>query len=265
MITFNKDKCVKCQLCIKDCGTGVIAIGSDGFPQAVRLDNCLKCQHCFAVCPQGAVIFNGTTAEEVESIGKTPSFQELSNLIKSRRSVRKYSDKMVDEATLKQLADLLNYTPTGCNDHRLKITFVTGEKLQLLREETTKILLKIMRGPLSIIMPKRYKRFFKRIETEDIIYRGAPALILVSVHKKSPCKADDPMIALSWFELAAESLGLGCCWCGFAQRAFRMFPRLRQMVGVPADHKIGNVMLFGYPAVKYHRVTKPEPFDCTVM
>ena len=266
MIAFDLDKCVKCQLCVKDCGTGVITIGQEGFPEVSDEGSCLKCQHCFAICPQGAVIYNGVAASEVEDIGNIPTFQELANLMKSRRSVRKYSSKPVDGELLKQLASLLDHTPTGCNDHRLKLTFVTGEKLQELRKETDRILLKIMHSPLGWFMPKRYKRFFKRLEDkEDVIYRGAPALLLVSAHRDSPCKADDPLIALSWFELAAESAGLGCCWCGFAQRAFRMFPRLRRMVGVPADHEIGNVILFGYPEVKYRRVTRPEPFDCSIL
>ena len=265
MIAFNKEKCIKCQLCINDCGTGVISVGSDGYPQVSDIAGCLKCQHCFAVCPQGAVIFNGTKSEDVDEIGKIPSFDELANLIKSRRSVRRYSGREITPEVMQKLAALLNYTPTGCNDHRLGLVFVTGEKLQLLREGTNRILIKIIRSPFRLLMPKRYKRFFKRLEDkEDVIYRGAPALLLVTVHKDSPCKADDPTIALSWFELAAETLGLGCCWCGFAQRAFRMFPSLRKMLNVPSDHRIGGVILFGYPDIKYFRVIKPEPFNCSI-
>lgn len=266
MIEFNKAKCIKCQLCLKDCITGVISIGSDGYPEIADMAGCLKCSHCFAICPQGAVAINSVKAEDVDEIGTLPSFDDLSNLIKSRRSVRKYSGREITPELMEKLADLLNYTPTGCNDHRLGLVFVTGEKLQLLREETNRILLKIIHSPLRLLMPKRYKRFFKRLEDkEDVIYRGAPALLLVTVHKNAPCKADDPTIALSWFELAAESLGLGCCWCGFAQRALKMFPSLRRMLGVPQDHLIGNVMLFGYPEVKYQRVTRPEPFDCSIL
>ena len=266
MITFDKDKCTRCGLCGSDCITGVIGKGNDGFPVIADEKSCLHCQHCFAVCPQGAVSYNGVKAEDAELINGIPAAESLEMLMKSRRSVRKYQNKEVPWDILQRLSATLAYTPTGCNDRRLKLIFVTGKKTDEFRQATNKIVLKIMHSPLALLMPRRYKRFFKRIEQgEDIIYRGAPAFIVVAVHKKSPCRAEDPLICLTWFELLANSLGLGCCWCGFAQRAFQKFASLRKMLNLGKDYQVGSVILFGYPAVKYQRCIKPESFETKIL
>ena len=266
MISFNKEKCVKCGLCVADCGTGVIKMAEDGFPAVADEKSCLHCQHCFAICPQGAVIYNNVQAQDVENISGISSTESLENLMKSRRSVRKYQSKEIPWDILQRLAGTLSYAPTGCNDHRLKLIFVTGKKCDEFRRETNRILLKIMHSPLALIIPKRYKKFFKRIEDgEDVIYRGAPAFIVVAVHKKSPCRAEDPLICLTWFELLANSLGLGCCWCGFAQRAFQKFSSLRDMLELDKNYKVGSVILFGYPNIQYHRQPLPEKFETSIL
>ena len=49
-------------------------------------------------------------------------------------------------------------------------------------------------------------------------------MIVVSSNLKAPCANIDPIIALSYVELYAQSLGLGTCWCGFAQTCFKLMP-----------------------------------------
>ena len=94
---------------------------------------------------------------------------------------------------------------------------------------------------------------------------GAPAFIVVAVHKNSPCKNEDPIIALTWFELLANAMGLGCCWCGFAQRAFTKFSSLRKMLELDKNYQVGSVILFGYPEVKYQREILPEKFETKIL
>lgn len=266
MISFDKDKCTKCSLCVNDCIIGIIKMNREGYPAITNSSYCLKCQHCFAICPAGAVSFNGSNAGDVPAADNFPPVEQLENLMKSRRSVRRFQQKEVPWDVLKRLSDTLAYTPTGCNDHRLKLIFVTGRKTEEFRQKTRDILLKIIHSPLSIFLPKRYKRFFKMVDAgDDVIYRGAPAFIVVAVHKNSPCKNEDPLIALTWFELLANAMGLGCCWCGFAQRAFTKIAKLRNMLELDKDYKVGSVILFGYPDVKYQRQTVPEKFETKIL
>ena len=144
MIVFDHEKCVKCGKCIADCGTGVIEFAQDGYPEVADMAGCLHCQHCFAVCPAGAVSYNSVSANEVEGVDGIADTAALEKLMKSRRSVRHYQKKDVPWDVLQRLASTLAYTPTGCNDHKLKLIFVTGEKTEEFRKKTNQILLKIM-------------------------------------------------------------------------------------------------------------------------
>ena len=78
--------------------------------------------------------------------------------------------------------------------------------------------------------------------------------------KNAPCKEADPWIALSYFDLLAQTFGVGTCWCGFGVYAFRLIGKMRKALNLPPGYKIGAVLLFGKPAVNYPRATRPEPF-----
>ena len=102
------------------------------------------------------------------------------------------------------------------------------------------------------------ERYRKQILAgRDVIFRGAPHLIAVSSKADSPCPEIDPVIALSYFELYAQTLGVGTTWCGLAAGAFKVFPKLRQRIGVPDGYELGYVMLFGPTSLKYPRATQP--------
>ena len=85
-------------------------------------------------------------------------------------------------------------------------------------------------------------------------------MIVVSSAINAPCANVDPIIALSYVELYAQSLGIGTCWCGFAQSCFKILPRLSKMVDIPDGYKPVYVMLLGNPAVDYHRTIIPEKY-----
>ena len=81
----------------------------------------------------------------------------------------------------------------------------------------------------------------------------------------APCANVDPIIALSYIELYANSLGLGTCWCGFAQTCFKLLPKLSTVVKIPDGYKPAYVMLLGKPAVKYQRTILPQAFPIEVI
>jgi len=67
----------------------------------------------------------------------------------------------------------------------------------------------------------------------------------------------DCLIALSYFELFAQSLNVGTVWNGLAKWAINdLVPETRQRLGIPDGHQIGYVMSFGKPAVQYSRTVQ---------
>jgi len=93
----------------------------------------------------------------------------------------------------------------------------------------------------------------------DVIFRGAPHLVIASTPKSTPCPDANPQIALFYFELMAQSMGLGTVWDGIFKRALLMLPGLSARLGIPEDHLIGYAMAFGKPAVQYHRTVERGP------
>lgn len=257
-ISIDKEKCIHCGLCIGDCVSGCIDFDEEKFPVMKDEARCIACQHCLAVCPVGALSFCDKKPENSQEA----NYDDILGLIKSRRSVRQYKEEEISSDIMQKLKEMLPYIPTGCNSHSLHFSIVEKkEAMDVIREKVRKLLLKTMSyKALSPIMNKfsRYKDAF--LNGEDVIFRDAPHIVVVSSPLTAPCANVDPIIALSYFELYAQHLGIGTCWCGFAQACLKIFPELCEMLEIPAGYKPVYVMLFGYSKVKYQRTTQPEPY-----
>jgi nitroreductase len=92
---------------------------------------------------------------------------------------------------------------------------------------------------------------------QDIIFRHAPHVLIVSSPDYVPSPEPDAVIALSYFELLAQSVGLGTTWCNLAEWAVAsIIPDMKRKLNIPNSHIIGYMMLFGKPAVTYYRTVQ---------
>ena len=98
-----------------------------------------------------------------------------------------------------------------------------------------------------------------------MIFRGAPHLILASAPQASPCPVQDTHIALTTFQLIAHAKGVGTVWDGMVMMAISLIPGLASRLGIPEDHSIGYAMVFGEPAVEYHRTVQRGPANVNVV
>lgn len=259
MFKIDEEKCIHCGLCIKDCSANALEFNENKIPE-INEKKCFKCQHCLAICPVGALSVCDKTPENSDAIwAQNPD--SILNLIKSRRSCRHYKQENLYAEKLNKLKDMLKFVPTGCNDHRLHFSFiddievmnefrgyVNGKILDALTKKTIK--------PLAEKFGGYTKRF---LAGEDIVFRGAPHLLVVSTPVNAPCADIDPTIALSYFELYAQSMNVGTCWCGLGKFCLMVMPELSDYLKVPQGYKAAYVMLFGEPENKYARTVQPEP------
>ena len=255
----DENKCIHCGLCEKDCISYVIKQDENGIPKAINPTSCLKCGHCMAICPVGAISIFNKNPENADNI-QTQNPDSVLNLIKSRRSFRQYKNENVDKETLDKLKNMLKWVPTGCNAHSLHFSFIDDvEVMNEFRKYTnTKIIKALNTKGIKLIVDK-FSPFLKHFsEGEDIIFRGAPHLVAAANKITAPCSKEDAIIALSYFELYAQSLGLGTCWCGFGHIALKAFPELVDYLKVPTGYKVQYVMLFGNKAINYPRTTQNE-------
>ena len=255
MIEIDKQRCVRCGNCLKDCIIQILKKDPEGFPFVPEKlqGKCLNCQHCLAVCPAGAVRCNGVSAADCVPAGSLPDPEQMLSVLRQRRSVRHYKNENVSPEILEKLKESLAWSPTGCNVRGLQFFIAEDRsKMEFFRNETTRMLKFLIKtGILGLFLP-RFKRYFQAVlDGEDVVYRGAPHMIVAAVSEKAPCAEADPWIAMSYFDLLAQSFGLGTCWCGFAYYAFKYNRKLRKKLGFPKGFRIAAVLLFGKPDVKY--------------
>ena len=262
-IEFDKEKCIKCGACAKDCITYSIDFDQDGYPKIDENGNarCVSCQHCFAICPTGAITFDGKKPHDATPVSLSNP-DELVNLIKSRRSIRQFIQEEISSEDMQKIKDMLPFIPTGCNFNSLHFSIVeSASVMNKIKKYTYENLLKLISNKFTKNYAGKFVKYKKAIEQgEDVIYRQAPHMIVVSSAINAPCANVDPIIALSYIELYANSLGLGTCWCGFAQTCLKIMPKLSSVLQIPDGYKPVYVMLLGKPAVKYQRTILPENF-----
>jgi len=255
----DKNKCIKCGLCVRDCSRSVIKTDKNGYPYT-ETDECFGCQHCMAICPVGAIsVFD---KDPDNSFSKAGMPDDLDTLIKMRRSCRKYKAENINREKLEKLKDILNWVPTGCNHRGLHFTFVENkETMDDIRSKLLDFLKEYAENNNTGRLSSLYEESVK--SGENVVLRNAPHMVVVSVDKNSPCKEIDPIIALSYFELYAQSLGLGTLWCGLGYWTLPYCKNIVEMFNIPQNYEIAYVMLFGNPDVHYARSIQPQKYNIT--
>jgi nitroreductase/NAD-dependent dihydropyrimidine dehydrogenase PreA subunit len=267
MLSFTIDrlKCTGCGQCVLDCPVQIIDMDSScPFIAVEKESSCLECQHCLAVCPTGAVSILGKNPEgSISLAGNLPTPENVETLIKGRRSVRQYRNENMQPELIQRLLDASCHAPTGVNSRKVLFTIIDDREIMArLRQETMDGLGRLLReGKLP---PGRayFNDCVRAWEEEgiDTIYRWAPHLIVTSAPRDCPTPEADCLIALAYFELIAQSHGVGTVWNGLARWTItELLPDLRGKLSIPENHQIGYVMAFGMPAVQYHRTVQREP------
>ena len=263
----DKEKCIHCGLCQKDCSPKIIEFDSENYP-TIKTENeshCMKCQHCLAICPVGAISIFDKNPENSAKCDNFPQAEQVLNLIQSRRSFRDYRQENLDTERLEKLKDMLKYAPTGRNIHKLHFAIIDDiEVLNDFRELTYAKIKKVLASPCGNLISKKFGRYAKAIENgNDLLFRGAPHMIVVSAPPEESCAEQDGVIALSYFELYAQSLGVGTVWCGLVQACLKAFPELCEYINIPKGYRPIYVMLFGPTDLKYTRTVQPNDYEIT--
>ncbi|MBN1141971.1 MAG: nitroreductase family protein [Deltaproteobacteria bacterium] len=264
MVQFmiDESKCTKCGFCARDCPIHIIDMDS-GYP-SIPVENegaCLGCQHCLAICPTAALSIWGRKPEDsLPLAGAFPEPDRLEALIKGRRSVRCYRDENLAPELLHRLLDVAAQAPSGANDRQVRFTVIDDkEVLATFREE---VYAGLEKQAAAGNLPKG-RQFFGELarlwkeQAVDALFLSAPHLLVASAPRSCCTPETDCLIALSYFELFAQSLGVGVLWDGLAKLAIDdLLPELRRRLAIPEGHVIGFTMVFGKPAVKYQRTVE---------
>ncbi len=176
---------------------------------------------------------------------------KLIDNIKNRRSIRKYRDKAVSKAVIKQIIEAGKYAPSSHNSQPWRFIVITDRKLiRELAEMMKRFYKKILQLAPLLSFSKGIQKLKEGAKTrvnsdKDLFFYDAPVLILICAKPKGFALVDCACAAQNMM-LMARSLDVGSCWIGFADRAFRS-RKLMDKAKVPTGHKVMASLVFGYP------------------
>ncbi|WP_005034849.1 nitroreductase family protein [Holophaga foetida] len=259
---IDDTRCTRCGLCVADCPMRVIsqAAGEVPYVKPEKESQCIHCQHCLAICPSAALSIDGKRPEDSLPIEGLPDLEAMDRLVRSRRSIRRYKPEKVDPALVQRLLAALGNVPTGTNSQQLSFHLIDEpETMDRFRRAAYGALEKAdqeSRIPERFAVLRTAYQVFAKNGT-DILFRGAPHMLVVSAPKNVATPHQDVALALATFDLLAQSAGLGTVWSGFALYAMETAPELKGLLGLEQGRPY-YAMPFGYPAIRYARTVQRD-------
>ena len=267
LFTIDPEKCNRDGICVDECPIKIITRKDrDSVPVPVpgAEQLCIRCGHCVAVCPTAALTHQDLSPDQCAPIRKdwNPDDGQAEQFLRQRRSIRTYRKAPVDREVLSRLIDIASYAPSGHNTQPVK-WHVIHDRDELHRQSG-------MVADWMRYMIKEQPEMAKRLHMEmivaawdfgmDIICRDAPHLVLAYGAKADPTAQNAALIAMTYLDLAAPSLGIGSCWAGFFHIAAMYWPPLQAALALPEGNTVHAAMMVGYPKYKYHRLpTRNKP------
>lgn len=179
----------------------------------------------------------------------------FSDLLRKRRSVRKFLEKSVGIDLIKEIINECTYAPSAGNEQPWKFIIIQNklvmEDISTSCKET--LLARIVANPEDYA--KKYERM---LNTSDFnIFYNAPCLVLILGDSGVKNLLFDCTLAASYFMMSAAAKGLGTCWINFAQ--VLSDPILLERVGVPNMHTIVAPIIVGFPLIEPSLPSRKEP------
>jgi nitroreductase len=169
---------------------------------------------------------------------------EFFEVLKTRRTVRAYTDQPVQQEELHDLIRMAVLAPSGMNAQPWAFTVVT--KQDVLRK-LNGIVKDFLRTPAIQQVMQSYGMADRINHPDYSIFYNAPALVVISGDKSNPVAMADCHLAAENLFLAAHARGLGTCYMGFLTMV-RDNPTVKDLLGIPEGHEMMAAAIVGHPA-----------------
>jgi len=147
--------------------------------------------------------------------------EALLELIRTRRSIRRYQDRPVPDEMIEQLLEAARWAPSSTNSQPWEFIVVRDPELRRLI------------GEHSVY-------FFVR---QQHVGQAPVVIVLCSRLVRTPFYREDVALASANIMLQAHALGLGTCWIGAIDKK-----AIARLVNLPAGHQVLGLLTVGFPA-----------------
>ena len=265
LLTVDEKTCNRDGICAAVCPVGIIDFSKGQLPaaSAEAFDLCIACGHCVAVCPTGSLSHAKMPAEACPSVQTDLqlSAEQCEHFLRSRRSIRVYKDKPVPREAIARLITVASHAPSGHNAQSPRWRVIDiREPINQLAGIVIDWMGWMIDNQPEVAAAMHMDRTIRRWEAgNDVVLRGAPALVVAHAAKQDRTAPAACTIALAYMELAAVSMGLGTCWAGYLWAASVNFSPLVKALDLPHDHQCFGALMVGYPRYLYQRLPRRNP------
>lgn len=175
--------------------------------------------------------------------------------IKTRRSIRRFTQEGVSKTTIHELIEAAIQAPSSMNAQPWSFAVLQDRAiLDAISQQTKEYLLDTME---QRPMLEKYRDLFENPQY-DIFY-GATTLLIVCGKVEFPKTEIDCALAAQNIMLSAHAMDLGTCWIGFA-KVFLNTPHIKEVLGIPATYTVVAPLVVGHPAAANSSVvSRKEP------
>lgn len=150
---------------------------------------------------------------------------EFYEVLKTRRSIRKFEQTQISDEMLLKLVDIARYAPVAANVQPLKYAIVRGDKANEIFPLTRWAKLLGERGtPKAHEAPVAY--IFVMTDTNNSYNKEADASLAI-----------ENIVLAAWYE------GIGSCILGSIDK-----PKISKIINLPEGYEINYAVALGYPA-----------------
>lgn len=156
---------------------------------------------------------------------------EILEVMRSRRSVRRYTDEKLSDEQLRQIVSAALLAPSGHSKYPCEFIVVRNREMLEKMSRCRKNVAKMLEG-------------------------AAAAVVVIADKDKSDTFVEDSCVAMMNMELAATSLGIGNCWIQVRNRDAEddssSEDYLRGLLNFPQNFACQAILSLGFPAKEPH-------------
>ncbi|RDY27288.1 nitroreductase family protein [Romboutsia weinsteinii] len=164
-------------------------------------------------------------------------------VIKDRRSTRKFKSEQIKEEELQAIIEAGIYAPSGHNKQSWNFTVIQNKEL-----------IEELNIEAKSVAKNSLDEFMRKMGNNDKFncFYEAPTVILVSGESKESLSLIDCSAATENMLIAAESLEIGSCWAEFIGVLFdsEKGEEYKRKLNIPQGYTPYHAAVFGYKDVK---------------
>ena len=164
---------------------------------------------------------------------------EILKIIKSRRSIRCFTEQQIQYEDLQVILEAGQYAPSGIGNQPWHFIVVQNKEL-----------IEGLSSASKQVAKNHEVEFFRNLANNKDFnaFHGAPTVVVVAGDEQTPSSLADCAAATQNMLLAAEAFGLGACWINFGLFVFdgEESTHYKKLLKVPEGFKPFYSVALGY-------------------